>query len=378
MSASADPSKWLFEAQQASSSSSHVAGRKPSIAGSGVGLLGLAQHVEGTPISSAPASELRREAGRGVDAELDAMDDEGDDEDDGGGAYGLGGRTDDEEDEDVPASRWRRGHGEQYTLDLARGAGVYESDVDDEEGDRTGNETEADDDGSISLGGATPSEQEVEQLADETTTLPPSAEGESLFSRRRTLGPLEVDVARASSDSDERRGPQTAPLPLPTASTSPITPRAFPTVTSYPQQQDDSFRSRSRSDGDVAFSRSQYTTTSGAATLPLSDSLRNLSLEAEAGPSSPTAQSATAAASSRRASEPYPKTTRPQDLSVSTADFVVAVVGPRNVGKSTVIRRGLKRPTGKPMVVAEDDQDNRGEFRRFDELGDECHATVTD
>ncbi|GAA6001903.1 hypothetical protein JCM10207_002371 [Rhodosporidiobolus poonsookiae] len=42
-----------------------------------------------------------------------------------------------------------------------------------------------------------------------------------------------------------------------------------------------------------------------------------------------------------------------------TADFVVAVVGPRNVGKSTVIRRGLKRPAEKPVVLKEDEQGNR-------------------
>ncbi|SCV68796.1 BQ2448_917 [Microbotryum intermedium] len=43
----------------------------------------------------------------------------------------------------------------------------------------------------------------------------------------------------------------------------------------------------------------------------------------------------------------------------SSADFVVAVVGPRGVGKSTVIRRGLKKPAARPVVLAQDDQDNR-------------------
>lgn len=43
----------------------------------------------------------------------------------------------------------------------------------------------------------------------------------------------------------------------------------------------------------------------------------------------------------------------------SEADFVIAVVGPRLVGKSTVIRRGLKRPDQKPVVVLQDDRENR-------------------
>lgn len=44
---------------------------------------------------------------------------------------------------------------------------------------------------------------------------------------------------------------------------------------------------------------------------------------------------------------------------ISTADFVVAVVGPRHVGKSSVIRRGLRRPLADPVVVQEDEQGNR-------------------
>jgi GTPase SAR1 family protein len=43
----------------------------------------------------------------------------------------------------------------------------------------------------------------------------------------------------------------------------------------------------------------------------------------------------------------------------TSADFVVAVVGPRGVGKSVVIRKGLKKPLVKPTIVLEDDQDNR-------------------
>ncbi|BGP04759.1 Ras guanine nucleotide exchange factor R [Rhodotorula toruloides] len=44
---------------------------------------------------------------------------------------------------------------------------------------------------------------------------------------------------------------------------------------------------------------------------------------------------------------------------VSAADFIVAVVGPRHVGKSSVIRRGLKRPLADPFVLHEDEQGNR-------------------
>ncbi|BGP44775.1 hypothetical protein JCM10450v2_000589 [Rhodotorula kratochvilovae] len=44
---------------------------------------------------------------------------------------------------------------------------------------------------------------------------------------------------------------------------------------------------------------------------------------------------------------------------VSSADFIVAVVGPRSVGKSTVIRRGLKRPPEAPTVLQEDGEGNR-------------------
>lgn len=35
------------------------------------------------------------------------------------------------------------------------------------------------------------------------------------------------------------------------------------------------------------------------------------------------------------------------------------MVGPRNVGKTSVIRRGLKRPAEKPQVISEDAQGNR-------------------
>ena len=49
----------------------------------------------------------------------------------------------------------------------------------------------------------------------------------------------------------------------------------------------------------------------------------------------------------------------------SSSDFVVAVVGPRNVGKSTVIRRGLKRPTDKPKLLVQDEKENRGDYRRY-------------
>lgn len=31
------------------------------------------------------------------------------------------------------------------------------------------------------------------------------------------------------------------------------------------------------------------------------------------------------------------------------------------MGKSTVIRRGLKRPLAAPVVIAQDDKDNRGQ-----------------
>ncbi|GAA5920776.1 hypothetical protein JCM1841_004185 [Sporobolomyces salmonicolor] len=44
---------------------------------------------------------------------------------------------------------------------------------------------------------------------------------------------------------------------------------------------------------------------------------------------------------------------------VPVADFVVAVVGPRHVGKSTVVRRGLKRSVDKPVVLHEDEVGNR-------------------
>ena len=44
---------------------------------------------------------------------------------------------------------------------------------------------------------------------------------------------------------------------------------------------------------------------------------------------------------------------------VSSADFIVAVVGPRSAGKSTVIRRGLKRPPSAPVVLQEDAEGNR-------------------
>ncbi|GAA5926467.1 hypothetical protein JCM3775_001026 [Rhodotorula graminis] len=44
---------------------------------------------------------------------------------------------------------------------------------------------------------------------------------------------------------------------------------------------------------------------------------------------------------------------------VSSADFIVAVVGPRSAGKSTVIRRGLKRPPSAPVVLQEDAEGSR-------------------
>ncbi|SGY30509.1 BQ5605_C002g01159 [Microbotryum silenes-dioicae] len=56
---------------------------------------------------------------------------------------------------------------------------------------------------------------------------------------------------------------------------------------------------------------------------------------------------------------PSPSTGSTSSPVRSSADFVVAVVGPRGVGKSTVIRRGLKKPAARPVVLAQDDQDNR-------------------
>ncbi|GAA5922388.1 uncharacterized protein JCM15063_003286 [Sporobolomyces koalae] len=50
----------------------------------------------------------------------------------------------------------------------------------------------------------------------------------------------------------------------------------------------------------------------------------------------------------------------PEPVAESLADFVVAVVGPRNVGKSAVVKRGLKpRSTEPPIVIQEDHVGNR-------------------
>lgn len=51
-----------------------------------------------------------------------------------------------------------------------------------------------------------------------------------------------------------------------------------------------------------------------------------------------------------------------------TAQFVVAVIGPRGVGKTTVIRRALKRSPDKAVVAEEDEFGNRGAFRGASDL----------
>ncbi|KAM0793202.1 hypothetical protein ACM66B_000672 [Microbotryomycetes sp. NB124-2] len=44
----------------------------------------------------------------------------------------------------------------------------------------------------------------------------------------------------------------------------------------------------------------------------------------------------------------------PQDVESGSADFTVAIVGPKGVGKSSVVRRGLKRPVVEPTALLRD------------------------
>lgn len=46
--------------------------------------------------------------------------------------------------------------------------------------------------------------------------------------------------------------------------------------------------------------------------------------------------------------------------------MVIAVVGPRGVGKSTIIKKGLGRPLDKYVVLSEDLSKNQGEPRHLD------------
>lgn len=56
---------------------------------------------------------------------------------------------------------------------------------------------------------------------------------------------------------------------------------------------------------------------------------------------------------------PFQRNSSKSRNQLRTADFTVSIVGPRDVGKTSVIRRGLKRPAEKPRVIAEDVSGNR-------------------
>lgn len=181
---------------------------------------------------------------------------------------------------------------------------------------------------------------------EETATLPNPAidPAETLYSRRRQLGAEGLALLTIS--------PTMLPLasPLIPPKSAPLLPH--PTFRSNPPHlKAETMEGRSWSDGRLDVT--------AAGDLPDDEKLAaSLGLK-------PSGSVAVVIVSRRnssdnhslnnvRSSQESPIASRP-----STSDFVVAVVGPRNVGKSTVIRRGLKRPVEKPSIILEDEKGHR-------------------
>ncbi|KAH8927879.1 ras GEF [Atractiella rhizophila] len=84
-----------------------------------------------------------------------------------------------------------------------------------------------------------------------------------------------------------------------------------------------------------------------------------------------------AVGSSREGRDPPPVRQKMIDGVLTNVDLVVAVVGPRGVGKSTVIKKGVKRWVGQPTVLQEDEDGSKSAclsiFKDF-LLVRNCHA----
>lgn len=296
----ANGSKWLYEAQSAVSGGG----------GGGGGPMTSSESVRGEQDDDEEerivirSPRLRSDEREGMEVESE------------GERRRNGQVTDDEEDEDV-VSPWGGSRGEQYTHDL--GVGVqdpaYESDAD--EGQRTETEEERGSDDEGARGAA-------------DVTIMPAHEGagtsEPILVRRRNqlpVSPLKVENGHRKSS-----GPRTVPLPA-TAPNSPPTPRAA---------MGDPLRNRSRSDGDLALDpRTPEDARFGA----------QVSRDVFGALATRFADVVALLAQAHKS--PLP-----------TAQFVVAVIGPRGVGKTTVIRRALKRSPDKAVVAEEDEFGNRG------------------
>ncbi|KAM0756403.1 ras GEF [Meredithblackwellia eburnea MCA 4105] len=326
----ASATKWLYEAQAAVVSagpgSQSVAGtvtnervHSPTIARSASGNivgLGFGDEIEastsastskGVRMSTGSTQGLGSPAGKSPRPQ--SLADDSDDDSEGSVSWGGGGR------------------GQQYTLDLAKGlrsgarpgatgAIGYDSEVEEE---AEGDGEEADQTDNVG-------ENEVDQLnlADEGgegSRGEQAGEAESLFARRRQAGPAKLSTEGMGSVSASASGiPRTAP-PI-----SAATPRASISSADYAP---DAVRNRSWSDGDVALSKAPYDgdlAKGMGIAAPPSEGIFQLQSEGR-----------------NRAKR---------------AEFTIAVVGPRNVGKSTVIRKGIRGPT-RPSVVKEDENGNR-------------------
>ncbi|GAA5861524.1 hypothetical protein JCM1840_005398 [Sporobolomyces johnsonii] len=276
----------------------------------------------------------------------------------------------DEDDEDGAVAAWGRSR-EQYTRDLQRErAAEVDLEYDDEDDDDSDNS-----DADIDLDGEPTRELEPDSDSPVDTHLSPE-EGDFHDARQHQSpelsqspapvpgpAPIAVDTsstaqtqARSRTDSSfagespflRRRptalhllqqhiddgGPSTAPLPrelgLPVANAG----------ASGNVAEDEAIRNRSWSDGDLALQAGQ-----GGAGAEDEELVRRL------GAIDTTARGAERVTLPQGSHSPVSP--------VPVADFVVAVVGPRNVGKSTVVRRGLKRSVDKPVVLQEDEVGNR-------------------
>ena len=179
-----------------------------------------------------------------------------------------------------------------------------------------------------------------ENVEDATVTLrPPEAFMRARLEARRSRAlsasaPLpNLSVALASPADNDPTVPQTAPLPTPASSSS------------------DSLAARWRSFSDSVAGPS-HESRSVAAVAGL-----------KASPVKPKTGHSEVRGSSMPGRHSLIKTiciSQPAQ-SAPSAEFVIGVIGPRGVGKTTVINRGLRRSFGKSVVLIDDGRNNQGQ-----------------
>ncbi|KAI5476353.1 RAS guanyl-releasing protein 1 [Pseudohyphozyma bogoriensis] len=289
--------KWLFEAQSVNA----------AIQGAGGGV-GRKASVVGLGLGEEDERKMEAQAGRTTDAE-DTMDDDDEGEDD----------TVDVE----TATRWRSRRGETYTHDLKKGvqSEAEEEEPEEEDEEDAGSETEEE----SLLDGATEGAPKVVEA---------ETPGESLFSRRRPLGTSPSGGALSSLGPTEDGVDGSAPRTAPLEGTTPKQSSSFVDA--------DASRGRSWSDGDVSLAKGEVPEGSPEpdGLHALSGNMQNMSMSPDPGRAGP-----------------WPAD-HPGRSSV--ADYVVAIIGPRNAGKSTVINRGLKQHAlENHTILISDDDGNR-------------------